>query len=62
MHKQLTEFRRGYVGDKEATEHTFSDGWLRTGDILKVDEHQNFWVTDRLKEVCLFPIMLRTRD
>lgn len=41
----------GYVGDKEATEHTFSDGWLRTGDILKVDEHQNFWVTDRLKEM-----------
>lgn len=44
---------RGYVADKAATEQTFSDGWLRTGDILRVDENQNFWVTDRLKEVIL---------
>ncbi|PCH02415.1 protein of unknown function DUF4009 [Penicillium occitanis (nom. inval.)] len=40
-----------YVADKAATEQTFSDGWLRTGDILRVDENQNFWVTDRLKEM-----------
>uniref|UniRef100_A0A093VQE6 4-coumarate--CoA ligase-like 9 n=1 Tax=Talaromyces marneffei PM1 TaxID=1077442 RepID=A0A093VQE6_TALMA len=40
-----------YVADKAATEQTFSDGWLKTGDILRVDEHQNFWVTDRLKEM-----------
>ncbi|KAL4861976.1 hypothetical protein BDV12DRAFT_179558 [Aspergillus spectabilis] len=41
----------GYVGDRKATEQTFSDGWLRTGDILTIDERQNFWVTDRLKEM-----------
>ncbi|KAL6237274.1 hypothetical protein BDW75DRAFT_204683 [Aspergillus navahoensis] len=41
----------GYVGDSGATAQTFSDGWIRTGDILKMDEHQNFWVTDRLKEM-----------
>ncbi|KAH8700357.1 putative amp dependent CoA ligase [Talaromyces proteolyticus] len=42
---------QGYIGDKAATEQTFSDGWLRTGDILKIDDQQNFWVTDRLKEM-----------
>ncbi|CAI7673267.1 unnamed protein product [Penicillium manginii] len=41
----------GYVSDREATNQTFSEGWIRTGDILKIDENQNFWVTDRLKEV-----------
>ncbi|KAJ5679594.1 amp dependent CoA ligase [Penicillium macrosclerotiorum] len=41
----------GYVGDSEATQKTFSEGWIRTGDILKMDENQNFWVTDRLKEM-----------
>jgi long-subunit acyl-CoA synthetase (AMP-forming) len=45
---------RGYVGDSKATAQEFSEGWLRTGDILTIDEKQNFWVTDRLKEVCLF--------
>ncbi|KAL2851550.1 amp dependent CoA ligase [Aspergillus pseudoustus] len=41
----------GYVSDANATAQTFSDGWLRTGDILTIDEKQNFWVTDRLKEM-----------
>ncbi|KAL2218109.1 putative amp dependent CoA ligase [Thermoascus aurantiacus ATCC 26904] len=30
---------------------TFAGEWLRTGDISKVDENNNFWVTDRLKEM-----------
>jgi hypothetical protein len=42
---------RGYINDPEATAATFSEGWLRTGDIMRMDEDQNFWVTDRLKEV-----------
>ncbi|KAE8146281.1 amp dependent CoA ligase [Aspergillus avenaceus] len=41
----------GYVGDSEATNRTFEEGWLKTGDIMKIDERQNFWVTDRLKEM-----------
>ncbi|OGM46632.1 hypothetical protein ABOM_004626 [Aspergillus bombycis] len=41
----------GYINDPESTKGSFSsDGWLRTGDILKVDDNGNFWVTDRLKE------------
>lgn len=46
---------RGYINDAPATAATFSsDGWLRTGDIMRVDADGDFWVTDRLKEVCLF--------
>lgn len=44
--------RRGYINDAAATAATFSsDGWLRTGDIMRVDADGDFWVTDRLKEV-----------
>ncbi|RAK88888.1 putative amp dependent CoA ligase, partial [Aspergillus costaricaensis CBS 115574] len=42
----------GYVNNSEATKRTFSDNrWIKSGDILKLDENQNFWVTDRLKEI-----------
>jgi long-subunit acyl-CoA synthetase (AMP-forming) len=47
--------RRGYINNPEATAATFSEGWLRTGDIMRMDEDQNFWVTDRLKEVRYTP-------
>lgn len=42
---------RGYLGDAQATRDTFSGAWLRTGDIMRVDENDNFWITDRLKEL-----------
>ena len=33
----------GYFNDKEATVKVLTaDGWLKTGDILAVDEKQNF--------------------
>jgi long-subunit acyl-CoA synthetase (AMP-forming) len=33
----------GYLNDEEATAKAFAeDGWLKTGDIFKVDEKQNF--------------------
>jgi feruloyl-CoA synthase len=51
MPSSLT-IRRGYVNDKAATEASFIDGWLKTGDIGKMDLDQNIWITDRLKEVC----------
>ncbi|ORY10621.1 amp dependent CoA ligase [Clohesyomyces aquaticus] len=41
----------GYVGDEAATFDTFVGKWLRTGDIMVRDENNNFWVTDRLKEM-----------
>ncbi|KAF2467254.1 putative amp dependent CoA ligase [Lindgomyces ingoldianus] len=41
----------GYVGDEVATRNTFVGEWLRTGDIMMRDQNENFWVTDRLKEM-----------
>ncbi|MFC6064056.1 AMP-binding protein [Streptomyces ochraceiscleroticus] len=41
----------GYLADSEATAATLTDGWLRTGDIARVDDQGNFFVVDRLKEL-----------
>ena len=42
----------GYLGNPAATAETIvEDGWLRTGDILRVDSDGIWWVVDRLKEL-----------
>jgi acyl-CoA synthetase (AMP-forming)/AMP-acid ligase II len=42
----------GYLNAPEETTQTlFDDGWLRTGDILRVDSEGVWWVVDRLKEI-----------
>jgi acyl-CoA synthetase (AMP-forming)/AMP-acid ligase II len=41
----------GYVANEKATRDSFVGEWLRTGDIMVRDENDNFWVTDRLKEM-----------
>jgi acyl-CoA synthetase (AMP-forming)/AMP-acid ligase II len=41
----------GYLRDPAATAATLVDGWLRTGDILRVDRDGVWWVVDRLKEL-----------
>ena len=44
-----------YVRNKEATDRTviWEDGkrWLRTGDIMRVDQTGDWFVTDRYKEL-----------
>jgi acyl-CoA synthetase (AMP-forming)/AMP-acid ligase II len=43
---------QGYLGNDEATRETLTDdGWLRTGDIGRVDDDGNFYIVDRLKEL-----------
>ena len=43
---------RGYLNNDEATAETLvGDGWLRTGDVGKVDENGFFYIVDRLKEL-----------
>lgn len=45
---------RGYWKNPEATNDTItSDGWLRTGDIVRVDEDYFLYVVDRIKEVII---------
>lgn len=42
----------GYLDDPEATAAALTpDGWLRTGDVLRVDGDGVWWVVDRLKEL-----------
>ena len=33
----------GYWNNTKATNETFVDGWLRTGDKFRIDEKENFW-------------------
>lgn len=40
----------GYLGDEEATRQAFVDGWLRTGDLVRVRDGR-FFVVDRIKEM-----------
>jgi acyl-CoA synthetase (AMP-forming)/AMP-acid ligase II len=41
----------GYLDDPTATAATLVDGWLRTGDVVTVDDEGRFWVVDRVKEL-----------
>jgi oxalate---CoA ligase len=41
----------GYMDDPEASRAAFHDGWFKTGDVGKLDEIGNLFVTGRLKEM-----------
>ncbi|KAF9984650.1 putative fatty-acid--CoA ligase FadD10 [Mortierella antarctica] len=43
---------KGYRNNVKATKETIdTEGWLHTGDIAVVDENENFFIVDRLKEL-----------
>ncbi|MEM9971072.1 MAG: AMP-binding protein [Pseudomonadota bacterium] len=43
----------GYLNNPEATEKTFRNGWLRTGDLARMDNDGYIFVTGRLKELII---------
>jgi long-subunit acyl-CoA synthetase (AMP-forming) len=42
---------RGYRNDAKGTRESFHDGWLRTGDVVKMDSDGLLWFQDRKKEM-----------
>jgi acyl-CoA synthetase (AMP-forming)/AMP-acid ligase II len=42
---------QGYWNKEEATEETFVDGWLHTGDLGRVDEDGLLYIVDRKKDM-----------
>jgi long-chain acyl-CoA synthetase len=44
---------RGYWNKPEATAQTFIDGWLRTGDIARLDDEGYLYIVDRMKDMLI---------
>jgi long-chain acyl-CoA synthetase len=44
---------KGYWRKPEATEQTFGGGWLRTGDIAKLDDEGFCYIVDRAKDMLI---------
>ena len=44
---------RGYWHNPEATAATFTDGWLRSGDVARLDEEGFVFIVDRAKDMLI---------
>lgn len=42
---------KGYYGNTEATRETLIDGWVRTGDLGRLDDEGYLYYVDRLKDI-----------
>ncbi|CAH2209467.1 jg27466, partial [Pararge aegeria aegeria] len=42
---------KGYINNPQANSQVFVDGWLRSGDLAKIDEYGYVTIADRLKEL-----------
>jgi long-chain acyl-CoA synthetase len=44
---------RGYWNKPEATAATFTDGWLRSGDVARIDDEGFVYIVDRAKDMVI---------
>jgi len=44
---------KGYWNKPEATANTFSDGWLHSGDLAKIDDEGFVYIVDRAKDMLI---------
>jgi acyl-CoA synthetase (AMP-forming)/AMP-acid ligase II len=44
---------KGYWNKPEATSTTFTDGWLHTGDVARIDEESFIYIVDRAKDMVI---------
>jgi long-chain acyl-CoA synthetase len=44
---------QGYLNNPQATDETISNGWLKTGDLGKMDEDGFVYIVDRIKDIII---------
>lgn len=44
---------KGYWNNPEATAQTFVDGWVRSGDLARLDEEGFCYIVDRAKDILI---------
>ena len=44
---------QGYLGNSHATHETIINGWLKTGDLAKMDEDGFIYIVDRIKDLII---------
>jgi long-chain acyl-CoA synthetase len=47
------QLMKGYWGEPEMTAEALREGWLYTGDVVKMDEEGYFYVVDRKKDIII---------